>query len=157
MPVAWRLTSARRAPSAFTGDGSVLEAGRWHRQGTRCVYASSSLSLSALEVIVHAGGGRPARPFVSFQIEIPDDLPITQVPVGLLVDGWRSTPGPVALADFGSAWVRTGETSVLRVPSAVTPTEWNYLLNPVHPDFKRIRTSPPVAYEFDRRILPGTA
>ena len=91
---AWRLTSARRAETAFTGDGSVLQSGRWHHAGTRCIYVSSALSLAALEVMVHSGGGRPTIPFVAFRVEIPDGVPIAEVPDDLLGEDWRATPAP---------------------------------------------------------------
>ena len=155
MPQAWRLTSARRAETAFTGDGSVLQSGRWHHAGTRCIYVSSALSLAALEVMVHSGGGRPTIPFVAFRIEIPDGLPIAEVPDDLLGEDWRATPAPPALADFGSAWVKAGSAAVLRVPSAVSPRESNYLLSPAHPDFTRIIVEPPEPFEFDERLLIG--
>lgn len=155
MPVAWRLTSARRAAGAFSGEGSVLSGGRWHRAGVRCVYTSSTLSLAALEVMVHSGGGRPAIPFVAFEVRIPDELLVATAPDSLLGDGWRAFPAPPELADFGSRWVDAMETAVLRMPSAVSPRESNFLLNPRHPDFARIEISRPEPFEFDQRLLGG--
>lgn len=157
MPVAWRLTSARRADSAFSGDGSVAHPGRWHHSGTRCVYLSSSLSLAQLEVMVHSGGGRPAIPFVAFKVLIPDDLDIAEVPASLLLDGWRAFPAPASLADFGSNWVRSGTAAVLRVPSAVSPREMNFLLNPDHSDVAKIVVSGPEDFKFDERLLVGSS
>src|SRR5205807_7058500 len=43
-------------------------------------------------------------------------------------------------------------TAVLQVPSAVVVEEWNFLLNPAHPDFRRFQLSPPRPYSFDRRL-----
>ena len=155
MPVAWRLTSLRRAASAFSGDGSVAHPGRWHHPGTRCIYVSSSLSLAQLEVMVHSGGGRPAIQFVAFRVLIPDDLAIADVPAVLLSEGWRTFPAPTSLADFGSNWVLSGATAVLRIPSAVSPRESNFLLNPSHSDYARIVFSGPENFEFDDRLLVG--
>ena len=41
---------------------------------------------------------------------------------------------------------------MLVVPSAVIPAEVNYLLNPSHPDFARIRIDSPEPFVFDRRL-----
>lgn len=155
MPVAWRLTSARRAETAFIGEGSMRQSGRWHRTGTRCVYTSSALSLAALEVMVHSGGGRPAIPFIAFKVEIPDDVTVSTAPEWLMADDWRAFPAPARLAEFGTSWVNSMAAAVLRVPSAVSPREFNFLLNPVHPDFERLAISAGESYEFDERLLLG--
>lgn len=105
--------------------------------------------------MVHSGGGRPVIPFVAFEVRIPGDLPIGTVPDSLLGDGWKAFPAPPELADFGSRWVESMETAVLRVPSAVSPREFNFLLNPRHADFARLEVSRPEPFEFDQRLLGG--
>jgi RES domain-containing protein len=88
-------------------------------------------------------------------VRIPDNLPIGAVPDSLLGDGWKAFPAPPELADFGSRWVESMETAVLRVPSAVSPREFNFLLNPRHADFARLEVSRPEPFEFDQRLLGG--
>lgn len=140
---------------AFSGDGSVLQPGRWHLRGTRCVYASSTLSLASLEIMVHVGGGRPPGNFVFFRVGLPDQVMVEQVPDALLRPDWRSSPGPLQLAEFGSNWVEEQRTAVLRVPSAVIPDEFNYIFNPLHPQFEMLVIADPLPFEFDMRLLPG--
>jgi RES domain-containing protein len=41
----------------------------------------------------------------------------------------------------------------LGVPSVLSASEMNFLLNPKHPDFKKIKISQPVDYRFDSRLL----
>jgi RES domain-containing protein len=65
---------------------------------------------------------------------------------------WRSHPAPEALAELGTHWAHEAKTPVLAVPSAVIPQELNYLLNPRHAHFKRIRVSDPVPFRFDPRL-----
>jgi len=65
---------------------------------------------------------------------------------------WRSYPAPEALADLGTRWAHEQKTPVLAVPSAVIPQELNYLLNPLHSRFKRIRVGNPEAFRFDPRL-----
>jgi RES domain-containing protein len=55
-----------------------------------------------------------------------------------LPDDWRDTIIPVNLQKLGSAWVVRGQSSVLKVPSVVIPHEWNYVLNPAHPEFPEL-------------------
>jgi RES domain-containing protein len=42
---------------------------------------------------------------------------------------------------------------VLAVPSAIIPREWNYLINPEHPDMKRIVVGKPEPFAFDPRLI----
>ena len=155
MPSAWRLVAERRMDTAFSGEGSIAASGRWHHAGSRCVYVSSSLAVACLEVLVHSGGGRPVRPYVSFQIDIPDDLAIADIPRALLAEGWRGSPPPVSLQDFGSSWIRSMSSAVLRIPSAVSPSDFNFLLNPLHEDFLKIAIAAAKPFIFDERLLVG--
>jgi RES domain-containing protein len=42
---------------------------------------------------------------------------------------------------------------VLALPSAISPADTNFLLNPEHADFKRIRIAVPIDFDFDPRLL----
>ena len=42
---------------------------------------------------------------------------------------------------------------MLAVPSAIVPPESNYLLNPAHPDFKRIKIGKLSTVETDPRLI----
>ena len=54
---------------------------------------------------------------------------------------------------FAIRWVHERRSAVLALPSAISPADTNFLLNPEHRDFKRIRVAPPVNYDFDSRLL----
>lgn len=84
--------------------------------------------------------------------DIPEALTITRIAPSELPASWRSYPAPEALADLGTRWAHEAKTPVLAVPSAVIPQELNYLLNPLHSDFKRIRVADPEAFRFDPRL-----
>jgi len=49
--------------------------------------------------------------------------------------------------------VHEQRSAVLALPSAISPADTNFLLNPGHPDLKRIRIAAPIDYEFDPRLL----
>ncbi len=152
----WRICKAENAGAAFTGEGAILYAGRWHHPGIPVVYCSESRALAALEQLVHLHRNRLPPNFVCFGVEIPDQLAIREVPMEDLPAEWRRQPGPPELRDIGTRWARSSETVVLKVPSAVVPGEHNFLLNPRHPDFGRLAILEAEPFEFDERLVePG--
>jgi RES domain-containing protein len=130
--------------------GASLYGGRWNHKGTQVIYTAESYALCALEVLVNED--ELANDYVSISIEIPDDLAITSLSVADLPPGWDSNPSPDATAEIGTDWAKRLSTAVLSVPSAVIPRERNYMLNPAHPDFARIRFASPEPFYFDDRL-----
>jgi RES domain-containing protein len=65
---------------------------------------------------------------------------------------WSSRIPTASTQAIGDAWVRSGATAILRVPSVVVPVEYNYLINPAHPDARRIAIGSPMAFPFDARL-----
>ncbi len=72
--------------------------------------------------------------------------------VARFLDDWRDQPPPASTRAFGDAWLASRRSPAVRVPSAVVLGEFNYLLNPLHPDFARLTFSPPEAFHFDPRF-----
>ena len=146
----WRLCS--RAHAAFDGEGARRAGGRWNQRGTAVVYASATLSLAAQELFVHLDPAEVPKDLVAVSADIPDSVRIKVLGATGLPKNWRQYPAPESLAAIGTAWARSLETAVLEVPSAVIPQERNYLLNPAHADFVRIRSSRPEPFAFDPRM-----
>lgn len=120
------------------------------------VYTAAHLSLAVLEVLVHVPAGEDLpTDLVAIPADVPDDLRIEDVSVEELPQDWRRTPAPTALADRGTAWLAAARTAVLAVPSAVVPPETNYILNPAHPDFRRIIVGRAEPFDLDPRLGPG--
>ena len=150
MTQAWRLVKSKHAATAFSGIGARLAGGRWNEAGTAVVYVSGSLSLAVLELFVHLSGkSRTTLQLVTIRIEIPDHLIAGPPPLPV---SWRAEPPSVATRTVGTEWVRSGSSCVLRVPSAIIPTESNYVLNPAHPDFSEIMYGPPEPFSLDPRL-----
>lgn len=148
----WRLVRKRRLPDALTGEGSRIAGGRWNSPGIRVVYTSSSLSLATLEYLVRANALRAPQDVYSIWADIPDDLKLEIIRPDQLVKSWRQYDPPVlALRDLGDAWFARAKTAVLRVPSAVIPIENNFLLNPTHADFDKIKIGRSMRARFDGR------
>ena len=152
MTVAWRLIKERHKASAFDGQGARRYGGRWNHQGTAVVYLSESVALAALESFVHFGKAASNIALVTFRVEIPDDVAIKVLTAAALPSNWRSEPPSDATKQVGTDWVAEGSTPLLRVPSAIIPSESNYVLNPAHADFQKLVISNPEPFYFDPRI-----
>jgi RES domain-containing protein len=150
--VAWRVVDQRFGKSALSGEGGLHASGRWHRRGRRVTYLSSSLSLAALELFVHLQRSDSRIPFVAIRVEIPETIDIELLDLRSLKSDWRREPPVSSTQDLGMAWLAPGRTALLRVPSAVVPIEFNYILNPAHRDAARIKAGKPEAFRFDSRL-----
>lgn len=148
----WRLSLARFADHAFTGRGSLQSAARWHSIGTSLVYTSGSLALAALEFFVNWNRPLAPEPLVAIPADVPDERIVLHLEHRRLPPGWRSHPVPSATQQIGAAWVSSQSSAVLSVPSVIIPQERNYLLNPAHADFKKIRIGKPEPFSFDPRM-----
>jgi RES domain-containing protein len=152
MALAWRIVLAREAAHAFSGEGPRRYGGRWNSPGTALVYVSEHQSTAALEVIAHNMPLSAEFEYKAFRLEWADGL--TEVlPERQLPSNWRISPPGSETMEVGDQWVREKRSAILAVPSAISPDDRNFLLNPKHPDFKRIRIAPPIDYEFDARLL----
>jgi RES domain-containing protein len=116
------------------------------------VYTSGTLSLAALEVFVHMEVEDVATMLASIRIDIPADVRIEYLATDRLPPNWRNIPAPIGLAELGDSWFKTGETAILAVPSVVVPIEYNYLINPTHPDFAKLSRQSPQLFELDPRL-----
>jgi RES domain-containing protein len=77
---------------------------------------------------------------------------IDYLEVAKLPPDWRHIPAPAVLATMGDDWFRLGATAILAVPSVVIPMEYNYLINPSHPDFVKLAVESPQPFELDPRF-----
>jgi RES domain-containing protein len=132
----------------WDGTGAALYGGRWNPPGVTVIYAAGSLSLAMLERLVQR---RNLGGTILVEAEVDDDIPIES-----LMDNpppnWRALGSPEAQA-AGARWAASGNSAVLRVPSALVPREPNYVINPAHPDAARIRPGTPEQLEWDPRLF----
>lgn len=136
----------------LTGIGAKTVGGRWNSKGVAVLYASSSNALSVLEVLAHL----PAAFFPSNMsittIELPDDS-IAEVSLTKLPTDWNKIPPPAELQNIGMKWVTKNEFLSMKVPSIIVPKEWNILVNPLHPDFHKVKQISVEPFNFDTRLL----
>ena len=146
----YRITKAAYADD-LSGTGARLYGGRWNSVGKPAVYLASSHSLAVLEVLVHLPPALVPKDFVVVTLDVPED--IAQFDVQLLPPGWSQYPEPVSLRYYGDAFIAENKHLLLKVPSAVVPQEYNYLLNPRHNKASKIKFVNHEPFSFDKRLI----
>lgn len=149
----WRICRRRFARRPLSGAGGLHASARWHSAPRLIVYASQSLALASLEMLVHVDLDLPPDDLLALQIAVPADIAQAELRPAQLPRFWRRYPAPKALQSLGNAWLDQRETAVLRVPSALIPGEFNYLINPQHPDARHIRVVDRSRFTFDPRLI----
>jgi len=134
----WRIAKKKYAASAFNGEGSRRKGGRWTPKGFPAVYTAQTEALAALEQFVQLGDEGQNIQFVCFKIEIPKEVRIKTIDISSLPGNWRESPASPALKIYGAEWLSQAKTAVLKVPSILISSEYNYILNPLHTDFRKI-------------------
>ncbi len=148
---AWRIVNHRHAKTAFAGEGARLYGGRWNSAGTAMVYAAQSQSLANLEMLVHLESPELLKKYVIFGIEIDTAL-IASVDQSALPRDWKAYPVLASVQVIGDHWAASLSSAVLSVPSVLVSDESNFLLNPLHPDFPKLKIHKPLAFQFDSRL-----
>jgi RES domain-containing protein len=149
---AWRLVKTRFLHNAFDGDGARLYGGRWNSPGVPVVYTSATASLAVLELFANIQRSELLVSYsllsCSFDETLVSQVRTTDLPMHL-----RQSPAPAELQAIGDEWLQSGRSAVLQVPSSIIEHESNYLLNPTHRGFKRIKQSTPEPFTFDLRLI----
>lgn len=147
----WRLVKKRYAEDVFSGEGAALAGGRWNSPGVRIVYTAETLSLAVLEILAGGASMLLLNAYVKVAA-VFDDSAVEEI--SLLPKNWDEYPPGPATQSIGDEWVKRGKGLVLRVPSVVVPGEFNFLINPLHPDFSsRIDHGTPEPFNLNPRLV----
>ncbi len=145
----YRIADSRFADD-LNGTGGWYSPGRWHRRGTQVLYLTEHVSLAKLETLANSPGLPKNRVLVT--VYLPDDASITTVDPSTLPAGWQDWPYLEELADIAERWINEQKFWIMRVPSAQSPTEYNYLLNPLHAEHATLRLVSIEPHPFDSRL-----
>jgi RES domain-containing protein len=137
----------------LTGQGAALKGGRWNSVGVEMIYTAGNRSLAMAEVAVHFSWGTLPSNFRMMTIEIPSSVSILSLPPNELPEGWNIFPSSVNTRHFGDQFILENRVAVLKVPSVVTPGDFNYLINPFHKDMSKIRIVSVEDFLFDKRLF----
>lgn len=150
--ILYRLTKTRYLTTAWSGFGAKEAGGRWNSAGMAMVYLSETASLTMLETLVHINAPQLLDDFTLLSIDVPDDL-VQTVDLFSLPSDWASEDAPSQLALYGDDWIVSAASAALRVPSTLSPVEYNYLLNPEHPAVPGLMTTVKIIpFRFDTRL-----
>jgi RES domain-containing protein len=145
---------SKKEYSAPDGIGGLYYPGRWHEAGHRVVYTSQFRSLAALEYLVHLSSSSFLQlGFVMTTIFIPDDVPSDHISYEMLGTKWTDQNNIIVTRKLGTNFLEKGEKLILKVPTAIVPEEYNFIINPVHPDFKLCKVIFNKPFTFDFRLV----
>ena len=148
--IVYRIGKTKYAKD-LSGEGARLNGGRWNHKLTPCIYASESRALALLEYTVNTNIDEIVRALSFTILEIPDDS-ILQLSIPALPGDWSASPAPVSTKDIGTAILKKAEYCTIKIPSAVIPNEYNYLVNPVHPYTAKCKILDITDFVYDVRI-----
>ena len=150
----FRIEREKYLTTTLSGIGASMAKGyRWNSLHTKLVYTSESRALATLEVSVHLDLSEdlPSDRFY-VAIDIPDDITIMEVNIEDLPPEWDSKPPTLTTQIIGDDFVYDNEAAVLKVPSSIVHQEFNYLINPNHPDARKISVRHAIPMTFDARM-----
>lgn len=150
----FRIEREKYLDSTLKGIGPALTEGfRWNSLNTYLVYTSESRALATLEIAVHLDISEDVptdRYYV--EIDIPDSVEILSLMQEDLPEGWDAKPPSLESQYIGDDFVRENSAAVLKVPSSIVPKAYNYLINPQHPDARKISIVSKIPLVFGQRI-----
>ena len=150
---AYRIVHNRYVKTAFDGKGASKYGGRWNSKGTAVIYTAESLSLATLEILVHLEDASVLTENFSYiEIEFTNKI-VTTLDESLFPKNWYKNPPNLTTQKIGDEWVSKETSAVLKVPSSVIREEYNYILNPNHNDFEKIKINKPQKLIIDERIV----
>ncbi len=134
----------------ISGEGAKLRGGRWNSVGLPVVYTSTTISLSLLELLIYNASYDELQNNYLMKIEIPG-IPEDSITSINVKKQWQKDIGYSRF--IGDSFLSTRKNIVLKVPSAIIPEEYNIIINPLHPDFKKIKIIDSSPFEFDSRLF----
>lgn len=142
---------ASKFATQLSGEGAKLFGGRWNNIGQPCIYTSESQALGILEYAANVSLENIPHSLSITVYMLPDDG-WKEFKLSDLPKDWNEVPAPRSTMEFGTAHLQKGRYLALKLPSVIIPTEYNFILNPLHPDFKKIRIKEVLPFNFDARI-----
>lgn len=125
---------------------------RWSSRGNFVIYTAQSRALACVENLVHRSGEGNNALFKVMLIEVPDSIKVDVLDTKNFKKDWYAIANYGYCQSIGNQWLRDAKTAVIKVPSAVIKEEYNYLLNPNHQDFKKIKLTGTEPFDFDQRF-----
>ncbi len=137
----------------LSGRGAEISGGRWNNKGIPALYTAGSRALAVLEVAVHVPVGIIPINYCITLIEVSGNLKITPLNIADLPQNWNRNPIIKATQYIGDDFLKSRAGLILQVPSATVTGDFNYLINPLHPDAELLKIIAIEPFEFDQRLF----
>ena len=147
--------SRKKFAHTLSGKGAALKGARWNSMGVEMIYSAANRSLAMAEVVVHLTLGTLPKDYMMITLYIPKFVAVGQIDIASLPAGWNSFPYLSTTQVVGDNFISENKFCLLKIPSVVVPGDFNFLINPHHPDFKQIEIRKVVKFPFDNRIFEG--
>ena len=148
--IVYRMATSRYKDD-LSGQGAKLFGGRWNSVGLAALYCTQSISLAVLEVLVRTGFNTLPVNYWIMKLEIPENIMFQKISKSKLKPSWKTDPGYTQW--MGSEFLKNAQNVALEIPSAIVDDEHNYLLNPLHDNFKKIKLISSEEFSFDKRLF----
>ncbi len=136
--------------SDISGTGAKLVGSRWNSKGVAMLYTAEHISLAVLEMLVNTNFKDYDSPLDLMHIEIPSQN-ISEISLLKLKNNWKDDFGFTRF--IGDEFIKQQQSLLLKVPSVIVNEECNYIANPEHPDFKKIKIIKTKSFWPDKRLF----
>ena len=152
MPLFWRISNH----SDLSGEGGLRYSARWHTKGLPVVYLAASPAGAMIEILVHLELSEDNVPlhYQLLEVSLPEALVIEELQPESRRHQAEWKLDLAYTRSLGDTWLRSRASAIAKVPSAILPETWNYLLNPLHPQFNEITIAKTTSALYDPRLLP---
>ena len=134
----------------LSGNGSKVYGGRWNSIGLNALYCTENISLAVLEILVNVKKYKRPFDYHLLTISIPDSIKPVVINVSKLKKNWKDD---ISYSQFmGDGFLKTQQSLILQVPSAIVEPENNIIINPKHTDASKIKIVSSKLFEFDKRL-----
>jgi RES domain-containing protein len=137
----------------LSGKGAAKKGARWNSPGVELIYTAGNRSLAMAEVAVHFTLATLPEDYMMLIIYVPDNISLKKLSEKDLPEFWNTFPHSLSTQIIGDQFVNQMGFCILQVPSAVTYGDYNFLINPHHPESKKIKITSSEKFPFDKRIF----
>ncbi|MEP6712707.1 MAG: RES family NAD+ phosphorylase [Ferruginibacter sp.] len=148
--IVYRISNAIYS-NDISGTGAKLNGSRWNSKGVPMLYTSNHISLAVLEMLVNTQFKDYSIALDLIYIRLPDDEAISEITLSKIKENWKEDASYTKF--IGNEFIKQSHSLLLKVPSAVIQEEYNFLVNPLHPDFKKVKIQKTKSFWPDKRLF----
>ena len=141
--ILWRISNY----ATLDGEGGKLFPARWHSRGRSIIYTADHPASSLCEMLANTDAGSLPISFQLLKISVGK---INISKIESIAPNWPDNQSITQA--LGDRWLEAKTSALLRVPSALVPEAFNYLINPAHPEMSHIRVAQTLRVPLDSRL-----